>query len=311
MHIGPEIVEVRPVLFRKQEHRGQRRNAKLLDIRAEIQARRHVHHRLRTRRDQEAVGPGHAFAFQGRIDGDRLGQGAGAFDVEAAEPRKFFGCGHAGIHRQTTGGQAIGIAAPQRTEIAGPQKGHQLVPDIGAVQRMVQAESRDTGHFRMFGNAGGQVVEIFEIIGRDRHWHGLIARHFEQKHRVLEQPAHREGVQTEEAVVMLPARPVGTEADQAVIIVFQLVQKAGHAVRGLKRASRQRLHFGAEDIEAELLRCSGFDRLRPAGAGQRGCGQKDHRKRDRTKDAPAGQMIGAERRILHGLSCFQCIPGRM
>ncbi len=254
MHIGAVVVELGPVLFREQEHRGQRRHTQFRHILPEEQPRGDIHHRRVAGRDDKAVGAGNRRAFQRGIDGDRRAADRPALGVKAREAGEFLALGRCGVQGKSPRRKPIGRIAPKRAEIARADKGDQLVELVQTVQGCVQPDARHAGQAAMFGHLLGQIAKIFEIIGGKAHLGGHAFGHFENPHRLGEEPAHVEGGQTELAACVVPAGMIIAELDQPVVVIVQRPEKALGRRCGHMRLRRKLAHLFAERVKAELLR---------------------------------------------------------
>jgi hypothetical protein len=232
---------------------------------------------------------GEARALHGGIDRDRTAVARRPLDVEIREARELLAIGGGGIDRETACAESVKRAAAQCPEIAGTEERHELVLDVRAVERIVQAEAGHARHLDIGELRGIERLAIFEIATRELDLARLPFGNLEYPDRLLEQPSHVERLQLERRSV-LPERAVRKEPDRAMPVIGKIRQRPGQRDLGLDMAFRgARAHRFGQPVVGEyqrFLRLAFSRRLlreRPPDA-KAGHGCK-HDRRDATNDA--------------------------
>ncbi len=119
MHFAAEVVDARALGFVEQEHRGERREAHVVEILAREQRELHVHDGFGARNDRETVGAGGRFALEQRVHDQAAGVGAGTLDPEPGERRELLSHRMRGAQSEAAGGQSVVAAAIDRAKIGG------------------------------------------------------------------------------------------------------------------------------------------------------------------------------------------------
>lgn len=143
MNGGTKVVEAAAIGGVEQKHGGLRGNADRVQFAAWKQTHLGLHHGVHPRRDVEAVGANHRRAFQQGMHHQMGSVGAGAFDPETREARKFLTFGGAGGYRQAAGGQAIQLPPAHGPQIAGALKYQELVHHVRPVQGIAHPETAE------------------------------------------------------------------------------------------------------------------------------------------------------------------------
>src|SRR5690606_35632142 len=98
--------------------------------------------------DAKPIGAGNTGAVEYGMHHDTVGARRRPLDPELAEHRKFFAGGLGHIYRETAGRKSVILAFRHGTEIAGALEHDKLVLDVGTVQRVMQAETRNLAYRR-------------------------------------------------------------------------------------------------------------------------------------------------------------------
>ncbi|SDY81204.1 hypothetical protein SAMN05421755_10517 [Nitrosomonas sp. Nm33] len=213
----------------KQEHAGQRCQAQPTDLVAQEHACLDVDHGVSARAQHETIGAGGARRVEQGEDHQMLILQPRPLDPELAKARELLARRQCRVDHQATGGKTVGLALADHAEVAGAEKGGDLVELACVVDRIEHAEA---GVAQVLGDVlvELQVAEI-EARGVILDFLDTVAGDLVDLHRRVEMHALVVEAQLERR---LPVRPVGlvhVEAD--LLVVGELhVAELGRQVAG-------------------------------------------------------------------------------
>ena len=233
MHLGAEVVLAR-LVFTKQEHAGQRRNAQRLDgacaAAAHKDARTHSGHRLRARLNVEAVSPGGAGRIHERVHGGLRVAGLRAHQPELGKARKFLALAAHGVNGQAPGRQAVLLARAQRPEVAGALEDHQFVLVRGRIQVVVQPKACKPQVAPALGlHLVFAVVKVGRAVGDVAR---ALGRHLVDEHRLTLVQTEVEEHGLKRQLLGTPQGAFGAPANVAHLVVIQRGERRGQAPIG-------------------------------------------------------------------------------
>ena len=116
------------LVLAEEEHAGQRRDAERRDLRAQEQARAHVHHRLAAGTNVELVrAASRAASRAARRASACVASAAGFTSQNSDEARKLLALAADGVDRETARRQAVALAGAERAEVARAEEHGDLV----------------------------------------------------------------------------------------------------------------------------------------------------------------------------------------
>src|SRR5690606_33528789 len=102
-----------------------------------------------------------------------------------------------GVDCQTAGRKAVDIAHADSAEITGAEEHYELVHDVGTVDRIVQPETGRPRHLEVLELRRIERLAIFEVAPFEDQRLFLAFMDRMDAYRLLEKPAHVEGLQFE------------------------------------------------------------------------------------------------------------------
>ena len=257
------------------------------------------------RADGEAVGTGDAFGIEQRLDDDGTGIVSRAPEPEGDEARELLALRLGGVDGKPARRKPVELVSGDGAEIACPLEHAELVPHIGAVDRLAQAEAGKCQVGIVLGpldrgTEGEQVGPVVDLALRVRLDHVDLDR-------LLVEEARVQNVETEWRLAFAPEGFCRVEADVAILVVGEVRQFGGKfdpcVHIGLGRQ-------GAGAADDEILGKRGRGTVQRRIVRQRGAGSA----RQRRKRKEGGARKGAHNvsaRGVHGLKKCRLDPANL
>src|SRR5262249_49864018 len=133
VYLRAVVVETAAICLVEQEHRGERGDADHAHFVARENDHVHIRGGFGARGHDELEGTGTGLAFQARVDGDRAGLGARAFDPEVREGRKLFAAWFRRVDRQAARREAVEQVLGHGAKVARSLENQKFIPDLRRV----------------------------------------------------------------------------------------------------------------------------------------------------------------------------------
>src|SRR5450830_1477521 len=141
MYFRTEVIRRAILVLTEEEHAGQRRDAELGDVGAQIQLRLDVNHRIHAGTQHETISAGRTRRIQQRIDRQLLVTRVRPAQPELGKARKLLARIQRRIDRQTARRDTVTLALAHGAEIARTEEGQDIVLFLGRIDRIADAES--------------------------------------------------------------------------------------------------------------------------------------------------------------------------
>ena len=178
----------------------------------------------------ELIGARHRLAVEQRVDRDTLGGRLWRLDPEFPEIGELLVGLLPGPDRKSARGKPVTLAAAQETEVTRAEEGNHLVPDVGRVDRIAQAEPGEPEVDRK--TAADLVVPVVPEVRRigDRS-RKTVAQHVDD-HRPLVEVPEVEEFEPEIAATFAKQRLVRLEADVPPGVEVEIGEPVRHRRKG-------------------------------------------------------------------------------
>ena len=241
VHLGAIVLALRALVLAEGEHAGERRDAELAELLAQVEPGFHLEHRLLARLQDEAVGAARAPRVEQRVNGQLLGARRRPFDPELGKARELLAGRRNWVDRQAARRQPVELRLAQGAQIARAEEHQHLVLEARRVERVMHAKAGEAEVAQL--RRIDLVRAVFERLGIELDLAHLVVDDLADLHRLVVEPARMEEGHLERQPGAVPQEAVAAEADIAVLVVADALQLAG------KRAAR-----AAEGRGGELFR---------------------------------------------------------
>ena len=230
-------------VFAEPEHAGEGRDAQHLHRLAQIQRGLDLHQRGLPRCGFEFVSPRDAGTIQQRQHLHRGGTGLWGLKPEVREIRELLRLTADGIHRHTTGGNAVAQFRGHGAVVAGPHEDEEL--EAALQQRLRGHHAKARIAFRIRDLLRHLELAIIEESPVKQHRRRGTIPHGVKAHRLLKHPAGVEKLDAIHIAEIAEDRLLSLKADIAMAVVFQPFKKRIEFLRRSHMRLRRELrgHF--------------------------------------------------------------------
>jgi hypothetical protein len=210
-----------------------------------------------------------ALLLQG-IDDDRIDPGTWPLNPKRLEDGELLtrriGC----VDSEPPSGQTVTLALADRAEVAGAEKGGDLVVIVGSIERRVDAEPGEADILIWRALIGAEGEEVRVVVDRLRR----AVENLVEIDPICVEKASVKQLQGEEQPLVAPPSTLRVETDIAVLIIVQMCERVGQfAVGRLIRLLCQLLGYFAWQTGIER---GGLLRRRGRGSAQRLRDRSEH-----------------------------------